>query len=65
METDRHLHVCACGERWTCSKVDCHIADECSQCEAQTFADWAEANRRQPTLEPVEALLSGGRDESE
>ena len=61
-ETDRHVHVCACGELWVCSKTDCHIADECSRCEEQTFAEWAGANRRQPVLEPVEALLSARKD---
>lgn len=63
MADDRtpHQHVCACGTRWTCSKPDCHISDECTRCDIEHFEEWAEANALtvyQPTLEPVEALLA-------
>lgn len=61
METNRHVHVCACGERWECSKVDCHIADECSRCEDEAVAAYFDG--RQPVLEPVEALLSAQGDD--
>lgn len=42
-DTDRHVHVCACGAQWDCSKADCHIADECTECEEQAIDVWIEA----------------------
>ena len=43
-ERTAHLHVCACGTEWTCSKPDCHLADECSACEDSLLEEWADAN---------------------
>lgn len=44
VEQTAHVHVCGCGERWTCSKADCHISDECTRCEETALDEWAEAN---------------------
>lgn len=55
-DRDPHLHRCACGVTWTCSRPDCYIGDECQRCEDEALTIYLDA--RQPVLEPVDALLS-------
>lgn len=58
-----HVHVCACGTSWGCSKPDCHVTDECTTCELNAFEQWAEANALtvyQPEL--IELALAPKKD---
>lgn len=60
MSDDRtaHVHRCGCGETWTCSKPDCYAGDDCTRCEDEALAIWADAHPYQPLLEPASALVA-------
>lgn len=49
-ERTLHIHRCACGTEWECSKPDCYIGDECSRCEDEALAIWVDAHDPQPEL---------------
>lgn len=61
-----HVHRCACGASWTCSKADCFNDDDCTACEHERFEQWAEANALtvyQPLLQPESALLATKKED--